>query len=66
MKHAPGPRSLEEWGRLLEIDPALLTPVDVAWFEKEDRWVHHARAVMLEVLDEVADPQWTLDPKGDA
>lgn len=61
-----GRRSTGEWARLLGVDPALLTPADAAWFEREEAWVASARALMSEVLDESADAQWTLTAGGDA
>ena len=66
MKASSGPRSIEEWGRLLEIDPVLLTPADAEWFEHEDQWIASARALMDEVLGETPDAQWALAAEGDA
>lgn len=61
----PEERSIGEWGRLLDIDPALLSPVDAEWLADEERWVRQARAEMTEVLDEVTDAQWTLPAQGE-
>ena len=59
-------RSIEEWSRLLDIDPALLSPNDAQWLADEERWVIHARAEMTEVLNELTDAQWMLPAQGDA